>query len=79
MNASQNYTVGTKFTHHDLNGEQWGSICTIHQITETRVCYNDGKKHFGGATNRNVFGSWLGTKRFNEDVKQGYIKIIPTI
>jgi hypothetical protein len=74
-----NYTIGTKFmnvvTFKDGHKEEYGPK-EIHEITATRVCYNDGKKHLGGATNRNVFGSWLGVKRFDKEVANGGIKII---
>jgi hypothetical protein len=65
MNAQQDYKVGTQFAGQYADGTI-GTIRTIHAITDTRVCFNEGNKHFRR----------LSIKRFNEEIQKGWIKII---
>lgn len=64
MNAQQDYKVGTEFARQYADGTI-GVIRTIHAITDTRVCFNEGNKHLGRVSIR----------RFNEEVQKGWIRI----
>jgi hypothetical protein len=65
MNAQQDYKVGTEFAVQYADGTI-GVIRTIHAITDTRVCFNEGSKHLGR----------LSISRFNEEIQKGWIIII---
>ena len=69
--------VGQKFEsgieRKDGSIEFYGTIYTIYQITDKRVCYTSGDAHYCGSTNTLKSGLWVGIDRFKKQVETGKI------
>lgn len=69
--------VGQKFEsgieRKDGSIEFYGTIYTIYQITDKRVCYTDGEASYRGSTNTLKSGLWIGIERFKKQVERGKI------